>query len=244
LFLEEKVDGKNASIITGAILGDKALFISNKISIEASQIPVIGNSKFDDLEFLYTTNGDNPETKGIAYQGAFEISDGTTVKAIVKQGGNVVLSMDETFGKNEGLFWGNEHSADIWKGRGVNIAAEKGILEGGAMVSDDAHRYKGSGFVRFDGKEGAITFYQENDGEEADYSMRFGYMHNNIGKLHPMKLYLNDVYVSTLEFKATGGWEKEWEFVPAILRLKSGANNIRLETTGESGPFIDELYID
>ena len=69
-------------------------------------------------------------------------------------------------------------------------------------------------------------------------------MHNNKGKLHPMKLYVNDEYVRDIEFPATGGWEKDWKFVPAIIVLKSGANNIKLETTGESGPYIDELYID
>ncbi|UMB54135.1 DUF4982 domain-containing protein [Lutibacter sp. A64] len=244
LFLRELPNAKNASIITAAILGDKALYTSSKITIDVQQIEVLGKSEVADLEVLYTTNGDNPETNGRIYKGAFEISDNTTVKAIIKQHGKVVLTMSETFGKNEGLFWGDEHSKDMWIGRGVNISAEDGILEGDATVSKDAHRYKGSGFVRFDGKEGAITFYQENDGEEGDYSIRFRYMHNNEEELHTMKLYLNDEFVRTLEFKSTGGWEKEWKFMPAILRLKAGANNIRIETTGKSGPFIDELFID
>jgi beta-galactosidase len=244
LFLREQPNAKKASIITGAILGDKALYTSNKITIEAKQFSVIGNSTFSDLEILYTTNGQSPETNGMVYKGAFEVLDNTMVKAIVKQNGNIVLNMSEIFGKNEGLFWGNEHSADMWIGRGVNISAEDGILEGDAKVSKDAHRYKGSGFVRFDGKEGAITFYQENDGEQGDYSIRIGYMHNNEGKLHPMKLYVNDEYVRTLEFPSTGGWEKEWKFVPTIIVLKAGANNIKLETAGESGPFVDELYVD
>jgi beta-galactosidase len=244
LFLREQPNAKNATIVTASILGDKALYISNLISINAASVQVLGENKSSNLEILYTVNGENPETNGIEYKGAFEISDGTTVKAIVKQNGKVVLHMEEIFGKNEGLFWGDEHSKDMWIGRGVNISAEDGILEGDAKVSNKARRYKGSGFVRFDGKEGAITFYQENDGEEGDYSMRFRYMHNNEGKLHTMKLYLNDEFVRTLEFKPTGGWEKEWKFVPAILRLKAGANNIRIETTGESGPYIDELFID
>ena len=244
LFLRELPNANKASIITGAILGDKALYTSNKISIEASQIYVIGNSTFSNLEILYTINGENPETNGMVYKGSFEVSNNTTVKAIIKQNGKVVLAMEETFGKNEGLFWGDEHSKDMWIGRGVNISAEDGILEGDATVSKDAHRYKGSGFVRFDGKEGAITFYQENDGEGGDYSIRIGYMHNNEGKLHPMKLYVNDEYVRTLQFPSTGGWEKEWKFVPTIIVLKAGANNIRIETAGESGPFIDELYVD
>ena len=244
LFLREQPNAKKASIITGAILGDKALYTSNKITITANQFAVIGNSSLADLQILYTTNGENPETNGKVYKGAFKISDNTTVKAIVRQNGKVVLTLEETFGKNEGLFWGDEHSKDMWIGRGINISAEEGILIGNATVSRDARRFKGSGFVDFKGGEGSVEFYQENDGEEGDYSMRFRYMHNNKGKLHPMKLYLNDEFVRTLEFKPTGGWEKEWKFVPAILRLKAGANSIRLETTGESGPFLDELFID
>ena len=244
LFIEEKENAKDASIITGAILGDIALYISNKITIDAKQIKVLGDSNFDDLEILYTTNGENPETKGTIYKGAFEVTDGTIVKAVVKQNGKIVLNMEEVFGENEGLFWGNEHSKDMWIGRGVNISAEEGILEGDVKVSTKAHRYKGSGFVRFDGKEGSVEFYQENDGEGGDYSIRFRYMHNNEGELHPMKLYVNDEYIRTLEFKPTGGWEKEWKFVPTIITLKAGANNIKIETAGESGPFIDELFLD
>ena len=244
LFLKEKPQAKDASIITGAILGDKALYTSNTIAIDAEQIQVLGNSTDEDLEILYTTNGDNPETNGIPYKGAFEIQDNTTVRAIVKQNGKVVLTMEEVFSENEGLFWGDEHSADMWIGRGINLSAEDGILEGSAKASKDARRFKGTGFVRFDGGEGAITWYQENDGEAGDYSIRFRYMHNDASELHPMKLYVNDEYIRTLEFKATGGWGKEWKFVPTIITLKAGANNIKLETTGESGAFIDELFID
>ena len=155
-----------------------------------------------------------------------------------------LLTMEETFGKNEGLFWGDEHSKDMWIGRGVNISAEEGILKGSAIASRDARRFKGTGFVDFKGKEGSVEFYQENDGEAVDYSIRFRYMHNNIDKLHPMKLFVNDEYLRTLKFKSTGGWEKSWKFVSTIIRLKAGANSIRLETTGESGPFLDELFID
>ena len=244
LFLKAQPNAKKAAIITGAILGDKGLYTSNKITIEAKQLAVIGNSAFTDLEVLYTINGEDPATHGKRYESTFEIEDNTTVKAIVKQYGKVVLTMHETFGKDEGLFWGDEHSKDMWIGRGVNISAEDGILKGSATGSNKARRFKGSGFVDFKGKEGSVEFYQENDGEAGDYNIRFRYMHNNSGTLHPMKLFVNDVYIKTLEFKATGGWEKSWKFVPAKIRLKTGANSVKLETTGESGPFIDELFID
>ncbi|WP_397364575.1 glycoside hydrolase family 2 TIM barrel-domain containing protein [Olleya sp. R77988] len=244
LFLREQPNAKKASIIAGAILGDKALYTSNIITIDTEQLKVLGNSTFKDLEILYTTNGDNPEINGTVYRSAFEISDNTTVKAVVKQNDKVVLKMTETFGENEGLFWGDKHSKDMWIGRGVNISAEEGVLKGSATASRKARRFKGTGFVDFKSKEGSVEFYQENDGEAGDYSIRFRYMHNNTGKLHPMKLIVNDEYIRTLEFKPTGGWEKSWKFVPAIIRLKAGANSIKLETTGKSAPFIDELFID
>ena len=244
LFLRELPNAKNASLITASILGDKALYVSDKIAIDVKHMSLFGASALSTPKVLYTTNGKNPEEFGIPYQGSFSIADGTTVKAVVQLHGKTIITMNETFGKEEGLFWGDEHSEDIWIGRGINIAAEDAILEGGATVSKDARRFKGTGFVRFDGKEGAITFYQENDGEEGDYSIRFRYMHNNQGQLHPMKLYVNDEYIRTLEFKPTGGWEKEWKFLPTIIRVRAGANNIRLETDGQSGAFIDELFVD
>lgn len=244
LFLRELPNATNAALVTASILGDKALYVSNTITIDVKHVPLFGDTTLATPKVLYTTNGKNPEEFGMPYQGSFTIVDGTTVKAVVQLNGKTVLTMDETFGKDEGLFWGDEHSEDMWIGRGINIAAEDAVLEGAATVSKDAHRYKGTGFVRFDGKEGAITFYQENDGEEGDYSIRFRYMHNNAGQLHPMKLFVNDEYIRTLEFKPTGGWEKEWKFVPTIIRIRSGANNIRLETDGQSGAFIDELFVD
>jgi len=163
---------------------------------------------------------------------------------VIKQNGKVVLTMSETFGKNEGLFWGDEHSEDMWIGRGINISAEEAILEGAAKASEDAHHYKGTGFVKFDEKEGAITWYKENDGEGEDYNIRFRYMHNDANNRYPMKLYVNDEYVKTFEFKPTGGWVQNWRGVRAKVFFKSGANSIRLETTGQSGPYIDELFID
>ncbi len=244
LFLRALPDAKNAAILTASILGDKALYISNEITIDVKEIAVLGKKASSKLEVFYTTNGDDPETKGRIYKAPFTITDGTTVKAIVKQNGKLVLTLSETFGKNEGLFWGDEHSKDLWIGRGVNLSAEDGILKGNAKASREARRFKGSGFVTFENKEGSVEFYQENDGEGGDYSIRLRYMHNNEGQKHPMKLYVNDEYIRTLEFKPTGGWEKEWKFVPTIIRLKAGANSIRLETTGKSGPYIDELFID
>ena len=244
LFLEEKENAQNASIITGSILGDKSLFVSNQITIDVQLINVFGKQQFSNFEIFYTTNGKSPITDGIRYTKPFEVKDNTKVMAVVKQKDKVVLTLEETFGANEGLFWDDEHAAIMWNNRGVNIAAEEAILLGAAKPSDAAHHFSGSGFVKFDNQEGSITFYQENDGEAGDFSIRFKYMHNDKDKKYPMKLYVNDIYIKTFEFEATGGWIQNWKFVNTIVTFKSGANNIKLETTGESGPYIDELFID
>lgn len=244
LFLEEKVDGKNASIITGAILGDKALFLSNTITIDVQEIEIFGKTSKSNIEVFYTTNNSDPFKEGIVYTKPFEIKNNTTVKAVVKNNGIILFTMEETFGAEIGLFWGDDNSVDIWKGRGVNIAAEAASLKEGAQVSNDAQHFKGNGFVKFNNKEGSITFYQENDGEAGDFSIRFRYMHNDKEKKYPMKLFVNDTYIKTFEFDATGGWIQNWAFVNTIVVFKSGANTIRLETTGQSGPYIDEMFID
>ncbi len=244
LFLEEKENAQQGSVIYASILGDKALRLSKTIAIDANQSVILGNETDCNLDIKYTVDGTSPETHGITYTKPFEVLDGTTVKAIVLQGETIVLKMDEVFGKDEGLFWGNEHAADMWKGRGVNIPAEDATLEGGAVADNDAHHFKGSGYVMFQGREGAVTWYKENDGEAGDYSIRFRYMHNDTDKYYPMKLFVNNEYVLTFEFEATGGWVQNWKFVNTIVNFKSGANHIRLETSGESGPYIDELFID
>jgi len=244
LFLKEKNNAVNGSIITAAILGDKALYVSKKITIDAQEILVFGKLKPSNISILYTINGENPETNGLKYTGSFEIQDGTTVKAIVKHNGKTVLTLEEKFGSNEGLFWGDEKSIEVWKGRGITIAAEDALLEGTASKSDKAKHFKGNGFVQFNNGEGAITWYKENDGEAANAKIRIGYMHNDAGKSYPMKLYVNDKFIKTFEFEATGGWIQNWEDVSTQVNFKAGANSIRLETTGQSGPFIDELYID
>ncbi|WP_044209430.1 sugar-binding domain-containing protein [Flammeovirga sp. OC4] len=244
MFLQANNKATSGAIVTASILGDKALYISNKISIDTDHIPVIGKVEAMDLKVKYTTDGTDPLASGQDYKGAFEVEDGTTVKAVVLHNDKVLLSMSETFGKDEGLFWGDEHSADMWIGRGINLGAEEAVLEGKATVSKEARRFKGSGFVKFDDEEGAITWYKENDGEAGDFSIRFRYMHNNKNQLHPMKLYVNGVYIKTFEFKPTGGWEKDWKFVNTIVNFTEGANAIKLQTTGQGGPFVDELFVD
>lgn len=242
--LQTTETAKSANVVVGAILGDQSLFISKSVSIDVEQIQVIGDEPHSPIEILYTINGEDPSQKGIVYKKPFEVEDGTTVKAIVEQNGKVLFAMEESFGASEGLFWGNEHSEAMWAGRGITVPAEEAALKGSARVSDDGRRYKGDGFVVFDDKEGSITWYQENDGEAGEYNLRVRYTHNDTKSTRPMTLIVNDKVIETFEFKPTGSWEEGWGFVGAKAKFKAGANNIELKTTGQSGPHIDELFVD
>lgn len=242
--LQAPKNADNASVVVAAILGDKSLYLSKEIVIYAEQLQVKGKSSKSPIEILYTINGDDPAKKGKPYQKPFKVTDGTIVKAILKQNNRVLFEMNESFGANEGLFWGDEHSEDIWIGRGISLPAEEAILKGSAKVSDKGRRFKNDGFVTFDNKEGSITWYQENDGQASEYFIRFRYTHNDTSGKRPMTLLVNDKVIETFEFKPTGSWEEGWGFIDAKVILKAGANNIELKTMGQSGPNIDEMFVD
>lgn len=241
--LQAKGNAKAGNIVVGSILGDQSLYLSKTIHIYAEQLNVIGVSKKIPLEIVYTTNGDDPAKSGMAYNKAFEVNNGTTVKAIVKQNGKVLFAMEEAFGDGQGLFWGNEKSDKMWSGRGVTLQGETATLKGSARISDDAHWNRGE-MVTFDNKEGSISWFQENDGDEAEYTLRFRYSHNDPVNTFPMELIVNDNVVTTIQFTPTGSSNANWNFVGAKVKFKQGANNIELKTTGKSGPNIDELFIE
>jgi beta-galactosidase len=242
--LQELDDARNASVVLASILGDKSLYLSKQITIVAEEMSLIGRTGGGELTILYTTNGDDPTISGKVYEGPFDVEDGSTVKALLMQNGNVLISMEERFGADEGLYWGDEHSEDIWIGRGIFVPAEEAELSGSARATDEGKWFKTVGFVDFDNGEGSITWYQENDGDPGTYKIRIRYAHNDTDSKRPMTLKVNDKLVKTLEFEPSGNWGVGWKFVHAEVTFKSGANNIELKTTGSSGPDIDELFID
>jgi beta-galactosidase len=231
----------NADVILGSILGDKTLHLSKQISIVAEQVELFGKAKGGTLTILYTVNGEDPAIKGMPYNEPFEVKDGTTVKAVVKLEDEALFTMEEKFGANEGLFWGNKYSEDMWVGRGMRMQAEDGELTGDAKIVEGTTRAGGYAYVTFGNKEGSISWYRENDGEARDFDITILYTHNDLESKRPMTLTVNDKLVKTLEFDPTGNWGEGWKEVRIKIREKVGANYIELKTTGESGPDIDEL---
>ncbi|MCV9386678.1 glycoside hydrolase family 2 TIM barrel-domain containing protein [Reichenbachiella ulvae] len=244
-FLEMKEGAKNGSVLISSIVGDKSLFLSNKITIVAEDKALFGTQPASDYIIKFTTNGADPTSEGLIYNSPFEVQHGTTVKAIVmNENKEVLITMEETFGEGEGLFWGDETSDDIWEGRGVNIGAETAELTGSARASSEGRRYKHSGYVTFDDQEGAIKWYQENDGDTRKLNIRIRYSHLSKNGERPMELVVNDEQVAVFQFGDVGDLGSRWKFEGTTVELQKGANYIELKTMGKSGPYIDELFID
>ncbi|MBK0383604.1 DUF4982 domain-containing protein [Pedobacter sp. SD-b] len=242
--VQQTNNAQTESVVLASIIGDKKLYASKLISIYTEDLKLGAKAQKSKLEVYYTTNGDDPSTKGKLYKKAFEITDGTTVKAIVKQNHKIILSMSEKFGEQEGLFWGDENTKDPWKNRGVAFQAEDATLTG-ATKSADGRRFKGEGFITFNNnKEGSVKWYLENDGSEGSFDLSFKYANDDKKSKRPMVLWVNDKEVATLNFDNTGTWNPDWKTVSAKVWLNPGANYIELRTKGESGPNLDELIVE
>jgi beta-galactosidase len=242
--VQSKENSATESAVIAAILGDKKLFSSKFISIFTEDLLLGAKASKSKLDVYYTTNGDDPATKGISYQKAFEITDGTTVKAIVKQNGKVILYMSEKFGESEGLFWGDENTKDLWKNRGITFQAEDATLNG-AIKLTEGKRFKGKGFVTFNDSEGSVKWYQENDGSEGIFDLVFKYSSGDQNNNRPMILLVNDKVIDAINFPSTGSWNADWKPTLTVkVWFKTGSNYIELRTKGESGPNLDELIVE
>lgn len=233
-FLDVPDTKQNLSVISGAILGDKSLFSSNEIHINVKTLTLVGTPKNNNIDIYYTTDGSQPSKLSKKYQGPFKVTPKTEVNATVYVNDNLVFTMRESFADGSGLYWGNADQT-------VNRSAALG-----AMPARDAQlkgAIKGKNFVDFKGKEGSITWYQENDGEYGLNQLEFTYALNDKNKRRDMDLIVNGKKIATVKFENTGSWNKKWKKAKLLAPLGAGANYIELRTSGSSGPNIKSLSI-
>ena len=245
-FLKRLDDSSEVNLIAAAILGDKQLHVSNKVSIDVQQIALAGlDSKralpVPGLKIIYSTSSGESD---VAYSGPFEVKPGTTVKAKVLRGDEVLFEMAEKFGPNEGLYWGTDDQPVTIVGGGGDQAEDATLHR--AQVRTKGRGFKGRGFVDFGNNKGAyIEWYRENDGDAETLTGKFRYSGKRGGKNigSKMKLTINGKSESIL-FPNTGGWGTDWKLLEIPIRLKPGANSIRLTTEESGGMYLDELTIE
>lgn len=244
-FVELVNDNEPAQLVLGAILGDKSLYSSKTIALFAETKLLNGNTKATSLQIKYTINGSDPFAKGLLYSQPFAVVDGTKVRAVVIQNNQVLFTMEETFGKKEGLYFGDENTVNPWGARGYTLQAEDASYTG-AKRQTVGKNYSGEAFLEFNNNEGSVIFYQENDGSEGIYNLNFRFAHNKQDGIYPMELIVNNSLIQVLNLKSTGSWDSSWQWLENTIpvKLNSGANHIQLKSTGKGSPNIDALKID
>lgn len=237
-FIEMEDADKAVNLIAGSILGEKQLISSNKISIDVQFLNLLGNSSDPMFSIYYTTDGSTPSRSGKQYMESFEVENKTTVRAIVYEGEEIVLTMEEYFAKDQGLYFGQKESMQAASLSGM--PATEAEYKGASPSTDQ----DGNGYLDFGGQEGYIKWYQENDGSRGEYSLIIRYASNDPKSTRPMGLYINGKKRQTLNFPSTGHWSKEWGTVELKEVLEAGANYIELRTEGQSAANILGLTVN
>ncbi|MDO5968714.1 glycoside hydrolase family 2 TIM barrel-domain containing protein [Flavivirga aquimarina] len=229
------------NLLASCILGEKKLITSNKISIDTKIINLRGDKITPKTQIFYTTNGDTPTQKSTLYNGSFEISIETTVKALVVVDGKPIQILVETFGKNEGFTWNKIIGSNILIGE----QAEEATLNN-AIISSKGTNFNGKGFVSLTKKDASISWYQENDGGAGKANLFIRYSSNieNASGNH-IKLTVNGkVIKNKLFLPNTNHLGNSWNKVKIPIQIDRGANTIKLETLNNKKLLIDEISIN
>ncbi len=234
-FIQIEDNKADISLTSAAIIGDKQLTLSNNISIDVQQLNILGSVKQQKFKVYYTLDGSQPTQQSKMYTTPFSVSAGTQVKAIVVQGKQVIFNMQESFADGSGLYWGDAQTETT-----SSAANQSGML---AIDAKYTGAVKSADHIDFNGREGSIKWYQENDGEAGLFTLKLRYASKDKKSLRSMDLYVNNKKIGQVKFSHTGGW-KAWQAVEISAPLFAGANNIEFRTTGQSGPNLQSLTVE
>jgi beta-galactosidase len=238
-FVESTTDDGDILMLAAAILGERRQITSDQVSIHVDQLALRGTPSNKVTAIYYTIDGSEPDDTSTPYTGSFSVELGTTVKAAIYADGAKVITCEESFGSNAGMYWG---PAAITSD-GTLYQAEDADYDG-ATVATAGSGWNGQGFLDFSNGEGAIEWSVTTDGDDEEVVLAFHYAGNDPDGGRPMRFEFNgEVIDDALEFPNSGDWDSTWSTVRSTRKLKNGTNLIRLETTGESGMNIDQLEI-
>ena len=111
----------------------------------------------------------------------------------------------------------------------------------GPSVAKNNGGYTGKGFIDFQEPSGEHLKWLIQSNSEGECTLSFRYA--LAGSNRPLQLKVNGkIITKAMPFMGTGSWTT-WKSISAEAPLKAGVNDIRLESTGASGPNIDSLII-
>ncbi len=192
------------------------------------------------FEIYYTTDGSEPSKSSSRYSKPFKIELGTTVKAAVYLGDELVFTMQERFAEDEGLYWGvaGEETCAF-----SGDQAEHATLVHAAKLKKDGDSFYGDGYVIAEPNRGSITWYQENDGGKMSSTIMIRYSLDANNAPATMELWNNDEKISDVIFNPTGSVASHWSERLVPITIFSGANNITLKSISDTSPSIDQITI-
>lgn len=220
LFIRKNSD-EPIHLYAAAILGDKRMKMDNRISISVAGINIDGTSAIpSSCDIYYTTDGSDPVVYGNKYHEPFVLQCAAKVRASIVINGTIRLQLEESFGRNEGLYWGNA----VLSGSLSDIQAESCTFHKG-FVSHDKEAQAGS-YVLLD-KQGSIEFYQENDGNKHKKYLRFAYTSQDKDPVI-LQLYNNNAFVTEKEFIIDNSKTGYWNIGVLEAELNKGANSLKV----------------
>jgi hypothetical protein len=102
--------------------------------------------------------------------------------------------------------------------------------------------YTGKGYIDFQASSGEPLNWLIQTKTAGKHTLIFRYALTDGSR--PLQLKVNGkVIIKALPFASTGSWTN-WKALTTTASLKAGVNDIRLESTGSSGPNIDNLTIE
>ena len=242
LFVQSVEDKDNVpvSIVLAAINGDKKLKQSGEITITCEESALRGKLPERDFQIYYTTDGSQPTRNSQQYVKPVVLSKAATVKAAVYDGNRLLMEMSESFGPDEGLYWGKrgekENLSTGDQAEELNLTA--------CQVMQKVKGYHGSGYVVPVYGQGTLSWYQENDGAETKGTLILRYAQSGTEKPAVMALYNNGKLVRKVEFPPTGKGRQQWKRLKVPVVIYSGANQLMLKSISNDGaPCIDEISL-
>lgn len=211
-----------SKLLVGAILGDKRLKYSDRITIDIRAVDISGKKETLPCQIYYTTDGNEPTVESKLYTDPFRLAGVAMVKALIVAGGQVVWRMEERFGPEEGIYWGDDEEQPGW----ADIQAESCSIAN-ATVMNELSGFQADGYVILKGQDSSVQFCQENDGNRRIVYLHFSYMPLKKGK-YLLRLLNNGQVMKEKNLVVTHGKVGQWQTDEMKLILFNGANSLKL----------------